>query len=511
MRFVRQATVAAIAALIAIGLADTASATLIGTNGKIAFTSNRDGNNEIYAMNADGTGQVNLTNNAADDREPAWSPDGARIAFATTRHGDWEIYVMNADGSGLARLTTNTWLDSDPTWSPDGSKIAFTTNRNGPDFDIYVMSSNGTGQTFLDADFPSDHQPSWLADGRIAFISDRTGSNEPWIMDGDGTDQAALDENFFDDQTPNGSPDSSLIAFATSANDQGNSYDIWTITTDAQANYTSLPTPVGPDDIQPAWSPDGTRIAFASERDGNFEIYTMNPNGSGQTRRTTNGSARDTQPDWQPLTLMYPRPVAATPKKDALVPAMRACGAPNQQHEAPQAVGSCYPAVPASEWLTVGTPELNGQPVKFSGHTAMTVQPGSPATPGDQADVALTAQLNDVRQKSSLADYTGQLGVRLTLRITDRRNAPALGNVRPGTLPVQQFSFAMPCTATGDTTVGSTCTVSTTADAVMPNVVAEGKRAIWEVAGTEVYDGGADGVFATTPNTLFAVAGVFIP
>jgi Tol biopolymer transport system component len=75
--------------------------------GKIAFNSDRDGNYEIYVMNADGSDQINLSENAADDICPAWSPDGKRVAFSTDRDGNYEIYVMNADGSDQIRLTNN--------------------------------------------------------------------------------------------------------------------------------------------------------------------------------------------------------------------------------------------------------------------------------------------------------------------------------------------------------------------------------------------------------------------
>ncbi|MBD0326251.1 MAG: PD40 domain-containing protein, partial [Pyrinomonadaceae bacterium] len=88
-----------------------ASAIVAKTNGKIAFSTTRDGNSEIYVMNPDGSGQTRLTFNAALDADPAWSPDGTRLVFVSTRDGNEEIYVMNADGSSQTRLTTNTALD----------------------------------------------------------------------------------------------------------------------------------------------------------------------------------------------------------------------------------------------------------------------------------------------------------------------------------------------------------------------------------------------------------------
>jgi Tol biopolymer transport system component len=108
----------------------TSQAAFPGANGKIAFQSFRDGNNEIYTMNADGSSQTRLTNNTASDTDPAWSPDGTKIAFATDRDRSnftYEVYTMNADGSGQTRLTGDSLNDQSPAWSPDGTKIAFAT------------------------------------------------------------------------------------------------------------------------------------------------------------------------------------------------------------------------------------------------------------------------------------------------------------------------------------------------------------------------------------------------
>jgi hypothetical protein len=130
------------------------------------FTSNRDGNEEIYSMNADGSGQTRLTTNPARDYGPYWSPDGGKIVFQSERDGNSEIYVMNADGTGQQRLTTNPAVDSSPAWSPDGSKIAFHSNRNG-NFEIYVMdgATGDAGGTIPPTDLTNnpalDKFPDW--------------------------------------------------------------------------------------------------------------------------------------------------------------------------------------------------------------------------------------------------------------------------------------------------------------------------------------------------------------
>ncbi len=131
MRKIRTVSTIVGVCVVAVTMAPASMATLPGDNGKIAFATNRDGNFEIYAMNADGTGQSNVTNSAGLDGGPAWSPDGTKIAFHTNRDGNFEVYLMNDDGTGPTNLTNNAAEDVTPDWSPDGTKIAFQTDRDG--------------------------------------------------------------------------------------------------------------------------------------------------------------------------------------------------------------------------------------------------------------------------------------------------------------------------------------------------------------------------------------------
>ena len=163
---------------------------MVSDGTKIAFASSRDGNNEIYVMDADGNDQVRITTNLAIDLEPTWSPDGAKIAWATNRDGNFEIYAMNADGNGVNRKTTDSAQEREPDWSPDGARIAFTTNRTvfpeeGPGvYHIWVMNANGTGERLSYGGLcegpnltfgPPQHAPDWSPSGsRIVYRSSGT-------------------------------------------------------------------------------------------------------------------------------------------------------------------------------------------------------------------------------------------------------------------------------------------------------------------------------------------------
>ena len=244
-----------------------------------------------------------------------------------------------------------------------------------------------------------------------------------------------------------------------------------------------------------------TTMTFGPAPGGRYSLYYTTWAASGhQVRRITyNGADR----------AGYPRPKGASPLRVSLTTAFAACTAPNRTHGPPLAHPACNPPVQTSQQLTVGTPDANGQPSAFVGSVRLGVRPGDPTTTADEADVAVVVNTVDVRRRSDLGDYTGQLGLRLPLRITDRDNG-GTSTTSHGTVQDANLDMPVPCTA-NPTSVGSTCSLATTVDAVAPGAAREGERAVWGLDRIQVFDGGADGVASTAPNTLFATQGVFVP
>ncbi|MGI8654779.1 MAG: Calx-beta domain-containing protein [Pyrinomonadaceae bacterium] len=300
----------------------------VASNGRIAFTRRRDQDNaDVYTMNADGGNQVNLTNNASGNSGPAWSPDGTKIAFISTRgqfYRSGEIYVMNADGSNLTQLThfgdaTDTSILG-PAWSPDGTKLVFINisyiNSAGNILSqVILMNADGSGQEKLIYIFrgrPITHAPAWSPDGtRIAFASSGINTRDiPFTVesfiyiinaDGSGTTKVADASGSNGRYSPliNGSPawspDGTKLAFVN--NKDGNP-EIYVMGGDG-SNKRRLTNNTAEDGF-PTWSPDGNTIAFTSNRDGALQIYAMNADGSNQAR-ITNNTADSFDPNWQHL------------------------------------------------------------------------------------------------------------------------------------------------------------------------------------------------------------------
>ena len=170
-------------------------------------------------------GQARLTHDGAFDGEPAWSPDGSQIAFVSNRNGNWDIYTMDADGDNRNRLTTDPAYDGEPAWSPDGLKIVFVSTRNtggGPaqaqarGATPYIMNVDGSAQyRFTKSTLPV-WDPEYSPSGdRIVFSSRHDGNWEIYVMNADGSEQVNLSQSPADDQSPRWAPDDRRIAFVS--------------------------------------------------------------------------------------------------------------------------------------------------------------------------------------------------------------------------------------------------------------------------------------------------------
>ncbi|OGM59794.1 hypothetical protein A2892_03880 [Candidatus Woesebacteria bacterium RIFCSPLOWO2_01_FULL_39_10b] len=254
---------------------------------KIVFTSNRDGNLEIYTMNADASGQKRLTNNSIEDFEPEFSYDRLKIVFTSKRDGSYEIYTMNVDGTGEVRLTNNLAWDRNPSFSSDGTKIVFYSTRDG-DGEIYVMNVDGTGQTKLTNNSAKDHLPSFSPDGKkILFVSQKDDPNgEIYVMNIDGTGEVRLANSGSIDTNPSFSPDGERIVFESN---RDGDLEIFRMLKDGR-NLTQLTKNTSPD-YKPMYLPTGQKIFFISKRDANEEIYSMNTDSTAQTNLTKNSAS----------------------------------------------------------------------------------------------------------------------------------------------------------------------------------------------------------------------------
>jgi hypothetical protein len=218
----------------------------------------------------------------------------------------------------------------------------------------------------------------------------------------------------------------------------------------------------------------------------------------------------------------YPRPAGASPLRVSLVPAYVQCTSPNRAHGPPLAFGSCNPPSQTAPGITVGTPDANGAAAKSLGWFRLRVVPGVPGPP-DDSDVLIDGSITDVRctappvavcggPQPGGPDWAGVLSTHLGLRITDKWNdVPTCeeGSPCPEPVPatVTDFTFPvdLPCTETASVSIGATCSVSTSAQALMVGSVRDTRRAIWQLDQVAVYDTFSE------PDSLFAVQGVFVP
>lgn len=298
----------------------------------VLFSSHRGDvhDSQIYLMQLDGSAQRQLTTNRGHSHAPRVTPDGLRIMYSsvapgehvshsatggsgTTSAGNHDIYVAelrwSREGSINSVNTINltrgiTAWDNAWSWSPDGKWIAFSSDRDG-NWEIYVMTASGSNVRRLTSNSADDGWPVWTPDGKnIVFSSLRDGNEELYVLDADGMEKNVrrlTNRPATKDSYPQVSPDGKRIVFASQyqAVKEG---QIHVMNIDG-SEVRQLTDTVALNNI-PSWCPDGTKIVFVSDRDGNDNIYIIDASGSSEKRLTTD-PGEDTTP-----TCAYIRPAA---------------------------------------------------------------------------------------------------------------------------------------------------------------------------------------------------------
>jgi Tol biopolymer transport system component len=217
--------------------------------GKIVFTSNRDGNLEIYTALDDGTEQFRVTDHPASDDSPSWSPDGTSILFASDRDGAWNIFLVRADGTGLQQLTTGTGSNTAPSWAMDGSAILFSSSRDAINGDLYLMDPDG---------------------GNIRRLTNAPDVKENSVMTRDGS-----------------------TVFLTVNHKEMRSV----ASLDAGAGQFRRLTPEGSQSLSVQLSRDERRLLYISNRAGSYDVYSLELE-TGVTTQLTSDPANILTPAW---------------------------------------------------------------------------------------------------------------------------------------------------------------------------------------------------------------------
>jgi hypothetical protein len=486
---------------------------------------------DVYERSGGSLTRVSTGSTGGNAAIPAYyvgnSASGAKVWFETT-----EALTATDTDTGCGPLLNDTC--NDVYERSGGSTTQVSTPGNGA-FDAFFDGASGDGgHVFYHTSEPLAGDTDTRRD-----IYDRSGGTTTRVSTGPSGGNGAIDAFF-----AGNSLDGSHVFFETNesleAADTDTRQDVYERVGGTTTNRVSTGSSGGNaalDAFFDGSSLDGTRVFFdtsealeSTDTDTSSDVYerfvgftthiSFGPNGGNaalgaffdgssgdggrvwfNTRESLVTGDVDTARDVYAATIGgYARPKGASPLYASLVPAYDNCTAPNRTHGAPLANPSCNPPVQSSGQLTVGTPDSNGVGAGSVGSVIYKTL---------AADVRLTVSITDVRLKATLADYTGQLQVDSSVRLTDKQNGSS--GTMPATGVDTSFPVTVPCAATGSTTIGGTCALTTTFNAVVPGAVVASQRAIWQLGETKVFDGGPDNLVSTTPNTLFERQGVFVP
>ena len=266
---------------------------------ELTFVSNREGNTEIYVMDADGGNARRATANGSINNFPSWTPDGDAIVYTSYRHRNEPRLYLSTRGRGrpgqlLAKLKGRSFYRGK--FSPSGQLLGLVMSDNGAS-DIYTARPDGEKLRRLTRNGAIDISPEWSPDGKqLAFVSDRTGAPQIYVMNADGGEVRRLTFDGSYNTNPAWSPDGRWIAYESQLEGQ---FDIWLI--DPSGEGSGVPLVANPrSDEAPAWSPDSRKIAFSSRRRGLADIYVMDFNGE-NLLRLTQGAGDNTSPSWGPF------------------------------------------------------------------------------------------------------------------------------------------------------------------------------------------------------------------
>ena len=252
----------------------------VSRDGLVVFQSTRAGGTKLFVAKLDGSGLRQLTQGPSTDVTPKWSFDGTQVAYAATAgDGNEDIWIINADGTGARNLTNHPGGDSHPSWSPDGRRIVFCSTRDdGKHDDLYVINVDGTGlKRLTETDELWNTFPSFSPDGRHILFRRLFGvrmeegmlfNSEIMVANVDGTDAKDISRDPDFDGWPAWSPDGTRIAFSSNRSD---TYQIYVMNADGSGLFRAVESPYT--DVRPQWLPDGSGLIFNREHDGRIEIW----------------------------------------------------------------------------------------------------------------------------------------------------------------------------------------------------------------------------------------------